>query len=206
VALPNFLTAFSFRNFRLLWIGAFLSSVGTWTQDVALAWLIHVRFADPFYLGLRAFASDAPLITFMLVGGAVADRVDRRRILLTSQILQMLFAATLGVLYALGRLGIETMAPEAPDFETVDHIIFAELVDGIFTDASREAYNRVIVRLRDRGCDAVALACTEIPLLVTPEVSPLPTLDSTRLLARAAFDVAVGAQPIPTWRGGPAKS
>ena len=73
---------------------------------MALAWLIHVRFADPFYLGLRAFASDAPLITFMLVGGAVADRVDRRRILLTSQILQMLFAATLGILYALGRLGI----------------------------------------------------------------------------------------------------
>jgi predicted MFS family arabinose efflux permease len=73
---------------------------------VALAWLIHVRFADPFYLGLRAFASDAPLITFMLVGGAVADRVNRRHILLTSQILQMLFAATLGILYALGRLGI----------------------------------------------------------------------------------------------------
>ena len=104
--LPGFLSGFAYRNFRLLWTGAFLSSVGTWTQDVALAWLIHVRFVDPFYLGLRAFASDAPLIAFMLVGGAVADRVDRRRILLTSQILQMLFAATLGVLYALGRLGI----------------------------------------------------------------------------------------------------
>jgi hypothetical protein len=50
-------------------------------------------------------------------------------------------------------------------------------------------------RNEHRGCDAVALVCTEIPLLVTPEVSPLPTLDSTRLLARAAFDVAVGAQP-----------
>jgi len=106
LALPGFLSGFAYRNFRLLWTGAFLSSVGTWTQDVALAWLIHVRFVDPFYLGLRAFASDAPLITFMLVGGAVADRVDRRRILLTSQILQMTFAATLGVLYALGRLGI----------------------------------------------------------------------------------------------------
>jgi predicted MFS family arabinose efflux permease len=106
VGLPGFLSGFAYRNFRLLWIGAFLSSIGTWTQDVALAWLIHVRFVDPFYLGLRAFASDAPLITFMLVGGAVADRVDRRRILLTSQILQMSFAATLGVLYALGRLGI----------------------------------------------------------------------------------------------------
>ena len=54
-----------------------------------------------------------------------------------------------------------------------------------------------------RGCDAVALVCTEIPLLVTPEASPLPVLDSTRLLARAAYDAAVGEQPMPTWRGGP---
>src|SRR2546426_10068008 len=90
--LPGFLSAFSFRSFRLLWTGAFLSSIGTWTQDVAVAWYIHSRMKDPLYLGLRAFASDAPLIAFMLVGGAVADRVDRRRILLTSQVLQMAFA------------------------------------------------------------------------------------------------------------------
>jgi len=68
----------------------------------------------------------------------------------------------------------------------VDRIIFAELVDGVFTDASRQVYNGVIARLGERGCDAVALACTEIPLLVRPDESPLPTLDSTRLLARAA--------------------
>ena len=53
------------------------------------------------------------------------------------------------------------------------------------------------------GCDAVAVVCTEIPLLVTPDISPLPTLDSTRLLARAALDVATGDRPLPTWRGGP---
>jgi predicted MFS family arabinose efflux permease len=105
-ALPGFLSAFSFRSFRLLWIGAFLSSVGTWTQDVAVAWFIHVQTRDAFYLGLRAFASDLPLITFMLVGGAVADRVDRRRILLTSNVLQMIFAVALGVLYATGHLGV----------------------------------------------------------------------------------------------------
>ena len=104
--LPGFLSAFAFRDFRLLWIGAFLSSVGTWTQDVALAWLIHTRLGDPFYLGLRAFAADAPLIAFMLVGGAVADRVDRRLILLTSNVLQMTFATVLGLLYAADRLGI----------------------------------------------------------------------------------------------------
>ncbi len=87
---------------------------------------------------------------------------------------------------SLGRLGIDAVAPEATDFETVDRIIFAELVDGIFTDASRQAYYRVIARLAERGCDAVALACTEIPLLVRDD-APLPTLDSTRLLARAAL-------------------
>jgi aspartate racemase len=86
---------------------------------------------------------------------------------------------------------IETVVPEGKDFDTVDHIIFAELVDGVFTDASRETYNRVIARLADRGCDAVALACTEIPLLVRPGEAPLPTLDSTRLLASAALREAL---------------
>jgi MFS family permease len=103
---PGFLQAFRHRDYRLLWMGAFLSSLGTWTQDVALAWLIHTRMGDPFYLGLRSFAADAPLVAFMLVGGAVADRVDRRRILLTSQVLQMTFAAVVAVLYVLGHLGI----------------------------------------------------------------------------------------------------
>ena len=69
--------------------------------------------------------------------------------------------------------------------------LFSELVDGVFTDASRKAYNEIIGRLRDRGCDAVALACTEIPLLVRPHESPLPTLDSTRLLAGAALREAI---------------
>lgn len=64
-------------------------------------------------------------------------------------------------------------------------------------------YIRVIERLRERGCDAVALVCTEIPLLITPDISPLPVLDSTRLLSRAAFEVAVGRRPVPAWRGGP---
>jgi aspartate racemase len=88
---------------------------------------------------------------------------------------------------ALGSLGIDTLVPEPPDFETVDRVIFGELVDGVFRDSSRQACYRAIERLAERGCDAVALACTEIPLLVRPDESPLPTLDSTRLLARAAL-------------------
>ena len=55
-----------------------------------------------------------------------------------------------------------------------------------------------------RGCDAVALACTEIPLLIGADSSPLPVLDSTRVLAGAAFDVAAGHRPLPSWRGGAA--
>ena len=107
--LPAFLSAFQFDSFRRLWVGAFLSSIGTWTQDVALAWIIHTRIGDPLYLGLRAAAADLPLLAFMLVGGAVADRVDRRRILLTSQALQMAFAVVLGLLWVFDRLGIEAI-------------------------------------------------------------------------------------------------
>jgi aspartate racemase len=104
----------------------------------------------------------------------------------------------------LAERGIAAEMPEADDRATVNRIIFEELVNGLFEAGSRRQYVQIIERLAARGCDAVALVCTEIPLLVTPEVSPLPTLDSTRLLARAAFEVAVGRRELPTWRGGPA--
>lgn len=104
---------------------------------------------------------------------------------------------------ALGVRGIVPEVPDDGDRATVHRIIMDELVHGVIRDDSRAEYVRVIETLAARGCDAVALVCTEIPLLVTPEVSPLPTLDSTRLLARAAFEVAVGRRPFPDWRGGP---
>lgn len=105
---------------------------------------------------------------------------------------------------ALAAHGIATEVPEEADRHIINEIIFAELVNGECTEASRQEYVRVIEGLAARGCDAIALVCTEIPLLVTPEVSPLPTLDSTRLLASAAYDVAAGHSALPTWRGGPA--
>jgi aspartate racemase len=104
---------------------------------------------------------------------------------------------------ALAARGLQYEVPEPEDRRVLHNIIFEELVNGIFSDASRREYARAIELLQDRGCDAVALVCTEIPLLVTPSDSPLPTLDSTRLLARAAFEVAVGRRPVPSWRGGP---
>lgn len=107
---------------------------------------------------------------------------------------------------AFARHGLAMHTPPASDQKLVDDVIFGELCQGVLRDASRAEYVRIIVDLQREGCDAVALSCTEIPLLVTPEVSPLPTLDSTRLLARAAIDVALGAAPLPTWRGGPVES
>ena len=104
---------------------------------------------------------------------------------------------------AFGSRGIAAELPDGEDRHMLNRIIFDELVNAVFTDRSRQEYVRIIGRLADRGCDAAALVCTEIPMLVAPEDSPIPTLDSTRLLAHAAFDVAVGKQPMPIWRGGP---
>lgn len=104
---------------------------------------------------------------------------------------------------ALASRGMAAEVPRAADRHVINEVIFDELVNGVVTESSRQKYVRIIERLAAGGCDAVALVCTEIPLLVTPDISPLPTLDSTRLLARSAFDVAVGHQALPTWRGGP---
>ena len=104
---------------------------------------------------------------------------------------------------ALGRRGLDWAVPEPPDRALVHRVIMDELCLGEFREESRAAYVRIIEQLAADGCDAVALVCTEIPLLVTPDVSPLPLLDSTRLLAVAAVDVALGGRPLPGWRGGP---
>jgi aspartate racemase len=107
---------------------------------------------------------------------------------------------------AFARRGIGVRVPEAGERAMIDRVIFDELCNGILRDESRREYLQVITNLAEQGCDAVVLGCTEIPLLITPDVSPLPTLDSTRLLATAAVDVAVGARAVPTWRGGPVAS
>jgi aspartate racemase len=137
-------------------------------------------------------------IAEVVAGQAARDRRQRVGVLGTRYLMD-------GLLYTrvFAAHGIAAEIPGAEDRRVIHEIIFDELVNGVFKDSSRQEYVRVIERLAARGCDAVALVCTEIPLLVTPDVSPLPTLDSTRLLARAAFDVAVGGQAMPTWRGGP---
>jgi len=92
----------------------------------------------------------------------------------------------------LGRRCIEHRAPSMADRALVNRVIFDELTYGAVRPESLEAFRAIIERLKAEGCDAVVLGCTEIPLLVTEDSSPLPTLDSTRILARAALRRATG--------------
>ncbi len=90
----------------------------------------------------------------------------------------------------LAAIGIEHRIPEVEDRRRISAIIFDELVYGRFPSEARAYFNEVIGGLKNQDCDAVVLGCTEIPLLLTEKNSPLPTLDSTRLLARAALKKA----------------
>ncbi len=94
--------------------------------------------------------------------------------------------------------GLDYVRPNAAEREEINRIIMDELVCGIFKPASVVYHQLVIGRMKDEGCDAVVLGCTETPLIMSDGNSPLPTLDSTRLLARAALRRAVqgGAAPV----------
>jgi aspartate racemase len=92
--------------------------------------------------------------------------------------------------------GVEYMRPDKAEREEIDRIIMQELVYGVFKAEAVGYFQQVMGRMKDEGCDAVVLGCTEIPLIMNDSNSPLPTLDSTRLLARAALRRAVGA-PAP---------
>jgi aspartate racemase len=83
--------------------------------------------------------------------------------------------------------GLEFLRPNSAEIEEINRIIMDELVCGIFTPAATRYFQQVIGRMKDAGCDAVVLGCTEIPLIMNDANSQLPTLDSTRLLARAAL-------------------
>ena len=100
---------------------------------------------------------------------------------------------TVGPVYraAVEQAGIARDIPDQADRERINEIIFKELVNGVFDEGSRLYLNEVVEKLKQRGCDAVVLGCTELPLIVRADDCPLPTLDSTRLLARAALRKAV---------------
>lgn len=163
-------------------------------------------FACPDNTAHIALEADGPALA--LPGLNIADVVEQR-----ASSLGMRRVAVLGTRFtmagpvyrrALSAVGIEARFPNDKERADIDRIIFDELVEGVFTDGSRHRYVEIIQRMKDDdGCDGVALVCTEIPLLVSADVSPLPILDSTRLLARAAFEVCLGERAFPAWRGGP---
>lgn len=92
----------------------------------------------------------------------------------------------------LSRLKIEMRVPDKKDQETVNHIIFNELVPEKITESARKDLKKIIQGLKESGCDAVILGCTEIPLIVNSKNSPLPVIDSTRLLALRALEYSLG--------------
>src|SRR6202040_117865 len=91
--------AFRYRDFRLMWFGGCASTIGTFVQQFAQSWLICSLTKDPFYLGLDLFLGQLPIIMFSLFGGVFADRLDRRKMLLTSQYIQMACAFLLAFLF-----------------------------------------------------------------------------------------------------------
>jgi aspartate racemase len=104
---------------------------------------------------------------------------------------------------AFTRRNLDFAVPPLAERHAIQAIIMDELVRGMVTDASRQRLAVAVAGLARQGCDAVVLGCTELPMLLDDDTSPLPTLDSTRLLARAAVGVALGDVPLPAWRGGP---
>ncbi len=92
----------------------------------------------------------------------------------------------------LAKHGITVVLPDPKDRKLINRIIFDELVAAQFTAESRAYFTGLISEMRSAGCEGVALGCTEVPLIITEENSPLPVLDSTRLLARAALKASLG--------------
>jgi MFS family permease len=148
--------AFQYRDFRLMWFGACTSSIGTWMQIVAQGWLIYRLSHSSFLLGLDQFLGGLPIFLFTLIGGVVADRVERRKILLISQYIQMASAGILTVLVATGMV-------------QVWEILCLSFVSGFAQAFGGPAYSALIPTLVDREDmpNAIALNSIQFNLAVT---------------------------------------
>jgi len=137
VTLPFFariFRAFRYRDFRLMWIGACASTIGTFVQQFAQSWLVYDLTKDPFYLGLDLFLGQLPIIMFSLFGGVFADRLDRRKMLLTSQYIQMACAFLLAILFY-------------TDVVRVWHILALSFVVGLGQSFGGPAYSALLPTL-----------------------------------------------------------
>lgn len=151
---------FQHRDFRLMWTGAFTSTTGTWMQQVALSWLVLQLTDSALYLGLVAFLADLPIILFSLVGGVVADRADRRKLLLGSQFTQMLSAFILTALVAL-------------DTVNIGHILALVFISGVGQSFGGPAYQALIPGLVGREEVPNAIALNSIQFNLARMVGPL---------------------------------
>lgn len=147
------------RNFRLLWTGAFLSSIGTWIQDVALSWVIHTEFKNPAYLGWRQFANELPLVAFMLLGGVLADRINKKTILMASQFIQLSLALVLAALYFTGHLSIWA-------------VVIVGFITGLAQSQSAPTYQAFLTSIVPRDVIPRAVAMNSLQFNLSRSIGP----------------------------------
>ncbi len=152
--------AFRYHDFRLMWSGAFTSTTGTWMQQVAQSWLVLELTGSAFYLGLVGFLADVPFLLFTLVGGVVADRIDRRKLLLGSQYTQMTTALVLTLLVVFGQVRIW-------------HILGLVFIAGTGQSFGGPAYAALIPGLVKRKDVPNAIALNSIQFNLARMVGPL---------------------------------
>ena len=151
--------AFQYRDFRLMWFGACTSSIGTWMQIVAQGWLIYRLSHSAFLLALDQFLGGIPIFLFSLIGGVVADRTERRKILLLSQYVQMASAGVLTVLVAAG-------------WVHVWHILCLSFLSGLAQAFGGPAYQALIPTLVDREDMPNAIALNSIQFNMAVTIGP----------------------------------
>src|SRR6202167_1806801 len=151
--------AFQYRDFRLMWFGACTSSIGTWMQIVAQGWLIYRLSHSAFLLALDQFLGGIPIFLFSLIGGVVADRVERRKILLGSQYVQMATAGALTILVATGVVHVW-------------HILCLSFISGFAQAFGGPAYQALIPTLVEKDDMPNAIALNSIQFNVAVMVGP----------------------------------
>jgi MFS family permease len=154
--------ALHYRDFRLLWFGALTSSIGTWMQKVSQAWLIVTLTgsASAFYLGLDSFLGELPILLFILIGGVVADRYNRRRLMLMSQYIQMTAAFTLAALVLTNAVHVW-------------HILALSAITGFAQAFGGPAYQSLIPLLVDKEHLPNAVALNSIQFNLARVIGPL---------------------------------
>ncbi len=152
--------AFESRDFRRVWAGACTSSIGTWMQKLAQSWLVLQLSGSPFLLGLDAFLGEIPILLFSLVGGVAADRMDRRKLLVGSQIVQMACAFLLAGLFALGMV-------------KVWHILALSFIVGLAQAFGGPAYQALIPTLVRPEELSAAIAWNSIQFNLARVVGPV---------------------------------